>query len=128
MRSYVKILGPPTLDSLKELEKIAVEMPNVCITEESGTIDLPPSVGRDLGETFEYNENLYGHLSRRTGTRIIGETYVNMISESKVALGEYDFFFEWFQTPSGEQLEELIGKIDDALTPLGCLYSITTKP
>lgn len=128
MRSYIKILGPPIADSIKELEKIAVEMPNVCIMDESIIRDLPPSIARDLGDTFEYNEYVYGYFSRRTGVQIRRERCVNIFSESKEALGEYDFFFEWFQTPNREQLEGLISKIDKALEPLGSLYTITTKP
>lgn len=128
MRSYIKIIGPPIADSIKELEKISVEMPNVCIMNESIITDIPQSVARDLGDAFEYNEYVYGYFRRRTGVHIRRERCVNIISESKEALGEYDFFFEWFQTPDRDQLEGLISKIDEALTPIGCFYSITTRP
>jgi hypothetical protein len=127
MRSYIKVLGPPISDAIKELEKVSVEMPHVCIMDDAIIRDIPKSIGRDLGDTFEYNEYVYGYFSRRTGVHVRRERCVNIISDSKEALGDYDFFFEWFESPNKEQLEELIKKIEEALTPLGCLYSITTK-
>jgi len=51
----------------------------------------------------------------------------NIISKSGESLGEYDFFFEWFTEPSMAQLNELIDRIEKALAPLGCQYTITTK-
>jgi hypothetical protein len=42
-------------------------------------------------------------------------------------LGENDFFFEWFTEPNVDQLNEIITKIDEAMTKIGCRYSITTK-
>jgi len=50
-----------------------------------------------------------------------------IISKSAEMLGENDFFFEWFSKPTMDQLNDLIKKIDEALTPLGCRYMITTK-
>jgi len=50
-----------------------------------------------------------------------------LISKSGERLGEYDFFYEWFTEPKLDQLNGLIEKIDEALTPLGCRYTITTK-
>lgn len=42
-------------------------------------------------------------------------------------LGEYDFCFEWTRgQPDPEQFFKLIEKIDEALTPLGVRYTITT--
>lgn len=31
MISYIKIFGPPVLEAIVELEKIAINMPEVCI-------------------------------------------------------------------------------------------------
>ena len=50
-----------------------------------------------------------------------------MISKSGESLGDYDFFFEWFEKPSLKDLNDLIAKIDDTLKPLDVKYSITTK-
>ena len=50
-----------------------------------------------------------------------------IISKSGEKVGEYDFYFEWFKDPNQEELHNLIEKIDNALDPLGCKYTITTK-
>ncbi len=50
-----------------------------------------------------------------------------IISKSGESLGEYDFYYEWFQKPTVSQIEDLITQIDEALTPTGVKYTITTK-
>jgi hypothetical protein len=61
----------------------------------------------------------------------VGEKYKarpkTSVSKSGYTLGDYDFFFEWAKEPDGEQLRNLIRKIEKVLTPLGCKYTITTK-
>jgi hypothetical protein len=127
MRSFVKVMGPPLLEAVRALERIAVDMPQVCVMDEAILLDVPRSVGRDIGEPFEYREAVSGFFTRRTGVSVRVERCDDIISEYGEELGEYDFFFEWFEEPSMEQLRELIGRIDGALGPLGCLYSVTTK-
>jgi len=118
--SFVKIYGPPVLKAIKALEKIAVDMPEVCIMDTiiSGVPDYVSNFS-DPGFTTQYFESL--------PTTIEYERCSNIISKSGERLGEYDFFFEWFTEPSMEQLNGLIDKIDEALEPLGCKYTITTK-
>lgn len=128
MRSYIKIFGPPILEAVKELEKIAIDMPQVCIMDEAILRDIPRSLARDIGgESFEYTNQVFGFFSRRTGVSVKRERCNNIISDSGEALGEYDFFFEWFQEPSMEQLNKLMERIDEALASTGCMYTITTK-
>ena len=50
-----------------------------------------------------------------------------LFSSSKVTVGEYDFVFEWIESPTVEDITALISDIDDALTPTKCKYTITTK-
>jgi hypothetical protein len=50
-----------------------------------------------------------------------------IISKSGESVGEYDFYYEWFKKPNVTEIESLIEKIDEALTPLGVRYTITTK-
>ena len=50
-----------------------------------------------------------------------------IISKSGESLGEFDFFYEWFQKPSVSQVEDLISKIDEALADVGARYTLTTK-
>ena len=121
--SYIKIYGPPVLKAIRELEKIAVNMPEVCImdTVMAGTPDYT-NVLSDPDYTSSYFSNILG-----PATELEVERCSTIISKSGEKLGEYDFFYEWFTEPTMEQLNGLIEKIDEALTPLGCRYTITTE-
>ncbi len=50
-----------------------------------------------------------------------------ILSKGAESLGEYDFYYEWFQKPSVSQVEGLITKIDEALEGTGVRYTLTTK-
>jgi hypothetical protein len=50
-----------------------------------------------------------------------------VVHHGAIALGDYDFFFEWESGPTTEQVTELIGRIDVVLADCGCWYTITTK-
>jgi len=114
--NYIKIFGPPVLEAIKALEQIAVDIPDVCITDFVITNEIPRSIARDIGGWF---------TSR--GVTIPMERCNTIISKSGQKLGDYDFFFEWFTEPTMDQLNQLIEQIDEALTPIGCRYTITTK-
>jgi len=117
LKSYIKIYGPPILKAIRALEKIAVETPEVCIMDTVILKDVPRNLARDIGGYFS-----------SVGVTIPVERCKNIISKSRESLGEYDFFFEWFESPSVEQFHGLIEKIDEAIIPLKCNYTITTKP
>lgn len=116
MKSLIKIYGPPTLKAIKELQKIAIDMPEVCIMDT--LISQNPA-------TFDTIEGTMEYLSGAGEVTV--ERCSNIISKSGESLGEHDFFFEWFTEPNMDQLNGLIGKIDEAMAPLGCKYTITTK-
>jgi hypothetical protein len=117
MKSYVKIYGPPILKALDELEKIAGEMPEISFYYHYILGFIP--VGKSTLEPLK--EEPLG----------VGEKYKakskTLVSKSGHTLGDYDFFFEWAKEPDGEQLRNLIERIENVLTPLGCKYTITTK-
>jgi len=119
MRSFIKIYGPPVLKAIKELEKIAVDMPEVCIMDSIILSSEYPDVWADL----TYTQGFFSAIP----VEIEIERCDTIISKSGEMLGEYDFFFEWFTEPSMDQLNGLMEKIDEALTPTGCRYTITTK-
>jgi len=129
MRSYIKIYGPPVLEAIKELEKLAVDMPEVCIMDYVIAQDISPSVAKDLDLSKVSSEagSISGFFLQRTGVVLPVKRCYSIISKHGQKLGEYDFFFEWHKEPDASQLNDLIRKIDDALKPLGCLYTITTK-
>jgi hypothetical protein len=132
MRSYVTIYGPPVLDAIKELEKLAIDMPQVCIMDQVILKDLSPSTARDIGGwAVKTTDVIPGDVGpffvQRTGAMVPVERCHSIISKHGEMLGEYDFFFEWFEEPSMEQLKHLIEEIDNALEHLGCYYTITYK-
>jgi len=105
------------LKAIKALENVAVDMPEVCIMDT--IISMHEHTFETVGGTMEYFRELPSEISV--------ERCDTIISKSGEMLGEYDFFFEWFTDPSIDQLNRLIEKIDEALTPLECKYTITTK-
>jgi hypothetical protein len=116
VKSYIKIYGPPILKAIRELEKVAIDSPEVCI------MDTVIDAGGPQFNTQEGIADFFGGAGDITVERCS-----NIISKSGESLGEYDFFFEWFVDPTMDQLNELIGNIDKTLKPLKCMYTITTK-
>jgi len=116
MKSYIKIYGPPILKAIKALEKIAIEMPDVSIMDMILSMSEPG---------WDYVTGMMDYFSGLGEIDI--ERSKKIVSKSGESLGEYDFYFEWLKEPSQEQLNGLIEKIDAALAPLGCKYTITTK-
>ncbi|MGQ9680481.1 MAG: hypothetical protein ACUVV4_06930 [Candidatus Bathyarchaeia archaeon] len=115
MRSFIKLYGPPILKAIKALEKISLEMPEVCIMDTAIANTLP---------SFENENYVRWYFSP---AEVPAQRCGNIISKSSELLGEYDFFFEWFTEPDMEQVNKLIEKIDEALSTLGCRYTIVTK-
>jgi hypothetical protein len=115
LKSYIKLFGPPILDALKALEKLAVETPEVCIMntfiELEATNFVNPRYVQEYFHGYTPPEKRCDHIVSRSGE----------------SLGEYDFYFEWFIEPNQEHLRMLIGKIDAALKPTGIRYTITTR-
>jgi len=131
MRSYIKLHGPPFVKAIEALRKVAVDMPEVCIMD----LGIETYIAEDTMPGFEQTGTTPSGLFTsaedfRTvlGVNVPEERCDNLISDADQALGEYDFFFEWFKDPTMDQLNMLIEKIDEALEPLGRVtYTITTK-
>ena len=116
MKSYVKIYGPPIVEAIKVLHNIAVNMPEVCVRDVYLEMMSQPLSDQ---EVYDY----YAKYDIDIPTQRCGK----IISKSNASIGEYNFYFEWFKNPKTVELNNLIEKIDLALTPLGCKYTITTK-
>ena len=116
MKSYVRIYGPPLLKAIRVLEKIAVNMPEVCIMDTMIQSSMP---------LFNTQEGIMNYFATIGG--INEKRCSNIISKSSAKMGDFDFVFEWFKEPKMEQVNMLIEKIDDALQPLGVKYTIATK-
>jgi hypothetical protein len=121
VRSFVRIYGPPVLEAIDALESIAVE--------------LSKTTGIKFSHTcIPYPERLQSNKTDwETFLKKMQDIYVDcyeplkLISDSAYMLGEYDFFFEWDEKPSLEEIRGLIGRIDEALKGMGCMYTTTTK-
>jgi len=137
MISYIKIFGPPVLKAIRALELIAVSMPEVRILNTIILRGLPEAISRDVGASPTQRAG-HGALGLYPGGRVRRyfsshdiaipvERTRSIVSNAGERLGDYDFFFEWVQEPTMEQLFNLIERIDAALAPLGCWYRITSK-
>ncbi len=101
MRSYIKIYGPPISDAITALEKLAVDMPEVCIMDHVIQKDLSPRMAEDVGGSMVDTFGVYvpGFFTQRTGVAVPIERCHSIISKHGKKLGEYDFFFEWYEEP-----------------------------
>ena len=129
MKSYVKIYGPPLGKAIKALRKVAIETPEVCIMDMgiAATLDVPSIGGSTMSDGASL-DSLDGIQTFFGGASSISEERCDtIISKSGESLGEYDFFYEWFQKPSVSEVEDLISKIDKALKPVKVRYTLTTK-
>jgi hypothetical protein len=124
MISYIKLYGPPVYDAIKELEKIAIGMPEVCIMSTTIAASAPNYPER-LEKTPLSSGGVYGYFSELG--EITQKRCNTIISKSGEKLGDNDFFFEWFKKPTMDELNDLIKRIDKALKPLGTRYTIITK-
>jgi hypothetical protein len=111
--------GPPILKAIKALEAVAVDM-SKAISMKFSHKCLPYPSQSNTRDWDAYLKNM---------ERIYVDCYepVRLISDGQQQLGEYDFFFEWSEKPNMGKIEDLLGKIDEALKGLGCRYTITTK-
>jgi hypothetical protein len=114
VKSYIKIWGPPVGKAIRTLEKIAIDMPQVCVMDTFIEFVNPVS-DKEVGEYFAP----VAPVERKRCS--------NIISRSGEKTGDFDFIFEWPKKPSHDELNMLIEKIDAELAPLGCKYSIITK-
>ena len=120
MKTYIKIYGPPVLEAIQTLERVAVEVskefPDITYYDTLGGIALPyrdfSTIAADIADL---------EASAIEGFRR------KLLSDSGWTLGDHDFYFEWAAKPTFDQLKVLISKVDEALKPLGCRYTITTK-
>ena len=119
VKSYIKVYGPPILKAIKALEAVAVDMSKATGLKFSHKCLPYPSQGNTRGWD--------AYVKNMERTYVDCYEPVRLISEGHQQLGEHDFFFEWDKNPSMAQVEELLGKIDEALAGLGCYYTITTK-
>jgi hypothetical protein len=135
MKTFVKIEGDPKEEALEALRKIAIDMPEVCIMDTgirdslgldtalgAGPGGIPGAGGQGSLDSIEMIKNYFG------GPSVISkERCQNIISDSNIDLGEYDFVYEWSKEPTSGQLVILEEQIGKELNRLGVKYSIKSE-
>lgn len=127
-RSYIKLYGPPIMKGIRALEKVAVEMSRETTVRFYDV--FVPTVTPDMMASGEYREAWAGYVAGipvDVSMPMAIEERVKLISSAADTLGEYDFFFEWGEEPTKDQVLGLIEKIDEALAECGCNYTVVTK-
>ena len=134
-RTFIKIIGPPILKSLRALEKVSINMPEFCIMDTIISNEIPERFSGDVGgERYKTSiprdpiiANYALNYFKASGTVLNRERCFTILSGKPDLLGKYDFFFEWNKDFNSDDYNNLIEKIDEALTPLGSLYTLTNK-
>ncbi|MGD0802448.1 MAG: hypothetical protein ABSA11_00020 [Candidatus Bathyarchaeia archaeon] len=116
MKSYIKIEGEAVKEGVKALEKLAFNMPKICIM--NTYIQSAKPLLNTMTGALEYFGVEGEEAERRCAT---------IVSKSGVKLDGYDFVYEWFTKPKKEELDMLRKRVDEALTPLGLKYTIKSK-
>jgi hypothetical protein len=114
MKTYVKLEGKDVKKGIKALEKLAVDIPEVCIT--NTFIQSNPDL-------FNTQTGILNYFPSGVGME---KRCMTIISADKDTKG-YDFVFDWFDEPTGEQIQQLKIKIQDALEPLGLKFRAESK-
>ena len=120
-RSYIKIYGPPIAKAIRALENVAVEFSKITTIRHYNILTPPPQYFTSQTDVSGYSQMLLPDIEMPVDEKI------KLISKASDTLGEYDFFFEWGEEPTKQQVLELIAKIDEALSDCGCRYTIVTK-
>ena len=110
VKSFIKVYGPPILEAIKALEAVAVEMSKATSLKFSHKCLPYPSQSstRDWDAYVKNMERTY--VDCYEPVRLVSKAHQQLDKE-----------------PNMEQVEELLGKIDEALGGLGCYYTISTK-
>jgi len=118
MRTWIKITEGDKEKAIKELEKLAIDKPKVCIMDNLLEFSLPDIQMVEPQWTMDYFRDLEAVTLERCKT---------IISTSGEPTGEYDFYFEWIEEPEKEYLEKLKKEVTETLNPLKVNYELVNK-
>ena len=119
-KTYVRIFGPPLLKAIKALEELAVDMSKTTEVKFSHKcVPYPSRLQSDRRDWDSYLKNM---------RKMYVDCYEpqKIISDASMILGDNDFVFEWTDKPSMKKIKNLIERIDDKLSDLGCYYTLNT--
>ncbi len=115
MKALIRLYGPPSLEAIHALERVAVESPHFCLTN--------PVIlhGDPITQTADW---VYNYFKERG--KIEYERCGRLLASTKELEG-HDFVFVWMVEPNVDGVNRLIESIDEALKLLGVLYTITIR-
>ena len=120
-KTYVRLYGPPLMKALNALEGVAVELSKT--TEVKFSHKCIPYPTRTQTDKRDWNT----YLNTLKNTYVECYEPQKIISDAKQIMGDEDFMFEWTEKPTMKQVEDLIGRIDEALAGMGVLYTLKTE-
>ena len=115
MKALIRIYGPPYLEAIATLEKIAAENPEICLMNQVLLHADPYTQAVDW---------LYNYFKGRG--KVSYERCGSILAKAEDLEG-YDFVFVWMLEPTQGYIDELIRRIDEALRPLGAMYTISIR-
>ncbi len=115
MKALIRLYGPPYIEAVAALEKIAVENPRICLMNQVLLHADPYTQAVDW---------VYNYFKGRG--KVSYERCGSILAKAEDLEG-HDFVFVWMLEPTKGYVDELIKRIDGALKPLGVMYTITFK-
>jgi hypothetical protein len=115
VKALIRLFGPHYLEAVKALEKIAVDSPKICLMNQVLLHADPYTQALDW---------VYNYFKERG--KVSYERCGSILAKADDLEG-YDFVFVWMVEPSRGFIDELINKIDEALKPIGAMYTISIK-
>ena len=135
VKSVIQLFGPNIASAIRSLKEIANTSPIVTniddvYTTASTLFVCIPTLYVDYPDPnrkrfTDYGEDLAQYLDSVDVGRPIAKT--RLITKTSAKWGNSSFSFEWSRRPTKEEILDLIAQIDDALSPTGCRYTITTQ-
>ena len=115
MKALIRIYGPPYVEAVAALEKIAIDNPRTCLMNQVLLHADPYTQAVDW---------VYNYFKGRG--KVSYERCGSILAKAEDLEG-YDFVFVWMLEPTKEYIEDLIKRIDESFKPLGAMYTITVK-
>jgi hypothetical protein len=113
LKALIRVYGPPYLEAIAALERVALENPEICLMN-------PLLYHADpYTQTVDWIYNYFkgrGKVSYERCGRILAKAE---------DLDGYDFVFVWMLKPTRDYVDDLIKRVDEALKQIGVMYSIT---
>ena len=115
MKALIRIYGPPYLEAITALERVALDNPEICL------MNPLLSTADPWTQTVDW---IYNYFKGRG--KVSYERCGKILAKAQDLEG-YDFVFVWMVKPNLDYVNDLIKRVDEALKPIGVMYTITFK-